>query len=47
MNTQDDKFKELLENLVKIGVGGKFNDREDYVKLIQKELEFEERMIRG
>ena len=46
-NTDNNQFKELLENLVKIGVGGKFKDREDYVKLIQKELEFEERMIRG
>lgn len=47
MNTQDDKFKELLENLVKVGVGGKFKNREDYVKLITQELEFEEMMIRG
>ena len=46
-NTDNNEFKELLENLVKIGVGGKYKDREDYVKLIQRELEFEERMIRG
>ena len=47
MSTDDSKFKELLENLVKVGVGGKYKNREDYVKLITQELEFEERMIRG
>lgn len=47
MSTNDNKFKELLENLVKVGVGGKYKNREDYVKLITQELEFEEQMIRG
>ncbi|MDA1338400.1 MAG: hypothetical protein O2871_03460 [bacterium] len=44
---KDNKFKELLEKLVKVGVGGKYSKREDYIKLITQELEFEERMIRG
>jgi DNA-directed RNA polymerase len=43
----DEKFKELLENLVKVGVGGKYKNHADYVKLITQELEFEEQMIRG
>jgi DNA-directed RNA polymerase len=47
MSTDNTNFKELLETLVKVGVGGKYKDRDDYVKLITQELEFEERMIRG
>ena len=31
-----------LEELIKVGVGGKFKDREDYVSQVTKELEFED-----
>ena len=36
-----------LEELIKVGVGGKFKDREDYVSQVTIELEFEEAMLRG
>jgi hypothetical protein len=50
-NNQENQEKTLLqqqlEELVKVGVGGKFKNREDYISQIQKELEFEEGMLRG
>ena len=40
-------LQQQLEELVKVGVGGKFQDNEDYTKRIEEELHFEEAMIRG
>lgn len=36
-----------LEELVKVGVGGKYKDKTNYIKLVQEELEHEEAMVRG
>ena len=36
-----------LEELVKYGVGGKFDNKENQIKVIQEELEHEEAMLRG
>ena len=51
MSTTEQKtlLQQQLDELIKVGVGGKFknNDTEDYTKRIQDELEFEEAMIRG
>lgn len=46
-NNQSDLTNQLLQELIKVGVGGKFKDNNDYVKKIQEELEFEEQMVRG
>ena len=42
-------LQQQLEELVKVGVGGKFRNQntEDYVKKIEEEIAFEEAMIRG
>ena len=40
-------LEQQLEELIKVGVGGKFKSNEDYTKRIQEELAFEEGMIRG
>ena len=42
-------LQQQLEELVRVGVGGKFRDNntEDYTKKIEEELHFEEAMIRG
>ena len=42
-------LQQQLEELVKVGVGGKFKNQntEDYVKKIEEEIAFEEAMIRG
>ena len=50
MSTQEQKslLQQQLEELVKVGVGGKFkSNNEDYTKKIEEELQFEEAMIRG
>ena len=51
MSTTEQKtlLQQQLDELIKVGVGGKFknNNTEDYTKRIQDELEFEEAMIRG
>ena len=51
MSTSEQKtlLQQQLEELIKVGVGGKFknNDTEDYTKRIAEELHFEEAMIRG
>ena len=36
-----------LEELVRVGVGGKYKDKKDYIEVIQKELDHEEAMLRG
>ena len=46
--TQEKSLLQLqLEELVKVGVGGKFKNQSDYLEKIQEELEFEEAMLRG
>ena len=40
-------LQQQLEELVRVGVGGKFSKNEDYTKKIQEELAHEEAMIRG
>ena len=46
---QKSLLQQQLEELVKVGVGGKFKNQntEDYVKKIEEEIAFEEAMIRG
>jgi len=44
---QDNLLQEQLKELIKVGVGGKFKDTNDYTAKIQEELEFEEAMLRG
>jgi DNA-directed RNA polymerase, mitochondrial len=46
--TQEKSLLQLqLEELVKVGVGGKFKNQSDYLEKIKEELEFEEAMLRG
>ena len=40
-------LQQQLDELIKVGVGGKFKSSDDYTKRIQDELAFEESMIRG
>ena len=49
MSTEEQKtlLQQQLAELVKVGVGGKFQKNEDYTKKIEEELNFEEAMIRG
>jgi len=49
MSTQAQKtpLQLQLEELVRVGVGGKYNNKENQVKIIQEELEHEEGMLRG
>ena len=47
LNKQQQDLQEQLQELVKVGVGGKFKDNNDYTKRIQEELEFEEAMLQG
>ena len=48
MSTETKTLLQLqLEELIKVGVGGKFKDKNNYVDLVTKELEFEEGMLRG
>ena len=49
MSTLEQKtlLQQQLEELVKVGVGGKIKKNEDYTKKIEEELQFEEAMIRG
>ena len=41
------QFQVQLEELQRLGVGGKFNDKENHLKIIEKELDHEEAMLRG
>jgi len=45
--TQANLLQEQLQELVKVGVGGKYKDKENYISKIQEEIEFEEAMLRG
>ena len=36
-----------LEELVRVGVGGKYKDKSNQLKIIKEELEHEEAMLRG
>jgi DNA-directed RNA polymerase len=45
--THKTPFQLQLEELVRVGVGGKFANKENHLKIIQKELEHEEEMLRG
>jgi DNA-directed RNA polymerase len=45
--TQKTLLQTQLEELVKYGVGGKFNNKENQLEVITKELEHEEAMLRG
>ena len=47
LNKQQQDLQEQLQELVKVGVGGKFKDTSDYTAKIQEELEFEEAMLQG
>ena len=47
LKEQQQDLQKQLEELVKVGVGGKFKDTTDYTKLIQEELEFENAMLQG
>jgi DNA-directed RNA polymerase len=44
---QDQLLQQQLQELIRVGVGGKFKETSDYVSKIQEELEFEEAMQRG
>ena len=49
-NSKDEQktlLQQQLAELIKVGVGGKFQNNEDYTKKITDELNFEEAMIRG
>ena len=47
LNQQQQDLQLQLQELVKVGVGGKFKDNSDYTKRIQEELEFEDAMLQG
>ena len=40
-------MQEQLQELIKVGVGGKFRDSNDYLKKVEEELKHEEAMMRG
>ena len=46
-NAQKTPFQLQLEELVRLGIGGKFNNKDNHIKVIQEELEHEEAMLRG
>jgi len=46
-NDSKSAFQQQLEELVRVGVGGKYKDQDNYLKLVEEELEFEEAMLRG
>ena len=51
MSTSEQKtlLQQQLEELIKVGVGGKFRNQnnEDYVKKIEEEIAFEEEPVRS
>ena len=47
LNQQQEDLQLQLQELIKVGVGGKFKDTTDYTAKIQEELEFEEAMLQG
>ena len=44
---QQTLLDQQLQELIKVGVGGKFRDTNDYIKKVEEELKFEEQMMRG
>lgn len=46
-NQEKTLLQKQLDELLKVGVGGKYKDKDNYVSLVAKELEFEEAMLRG
>ena len=44
---QSELLQEQIRELIKVGVGGKYNDNTDYTAKITEELELENRMVRG
>ena len=47
LEQQQADMKKHLEELIKVGVGGKFKDTNNYTELVQEELEFENAMLQG
>ena len=47
LENQKTQLQLQLEELVKVGVGGKYVNNSNYNEQIQEELEFEEAMLRG
>ena len=45
--THKSALQQQLEELARVGVGGKYSNKEDQLKVIQDELEHEEAMLRG
>jgi len=43
----DNQIQEQLQELMRVGVGGKYRDDDNYSKKIQEELELEQMMMRG
>lgn len=42
-----DELDEHLAELLRVGVGGKFKDKNDYTQRVQEELDWEDKMLRG
>ena len=47
LEQQQADMQKHLEELIKVGVGGKFKDTNNYTELVQEELEFENAMLQG
>ena len=47
MFTDNKMTQDLLDELIKVGVGGKYRDKENYLELVTRELKHEEAMLRG
>lgn len=47
MSNEKTIFQQQLEELIKVGVGGKYQDNNNYIDLVTKELEFEKAMLSG
>ena len=47
LEQQQADMKKHLEELIKVGVGGKFKDTNNYTELVQEELELENAMLQG
>lgn len=47
MSNENILFQQQLDELLKVGVGGKYKDNNNYIDLVTKELEFERSMLSG